>query len=158
VEIRLPALRERTEDIPLLCDHLLSRIAGRDGSRPRKLSRLALERVLASELPGNIRQLEHLLTSAAMLADGPLIEPEDLALDAPLVADDDLLVNVGNERPSEPPGEGAQPGDVHGFKTREKRRIIDALEKHGWNRAKAAVALGMPRRTFYRRLTEFNIL
>jgi transcriptional regulator with GAF, ATPase, and Fis domain/predicted Ser/Thr protein kinase len=157
VEIRLPALRERTEDIPLLCDHLLSRIAGRDGSRPRKLSRLALERVLASELPGNVRQLEHLLTSAAMLADGPLIEPEDLALDAPTASDDDLLVEAG-ERSSEPPGEAAQPGDVQGFKTREKRRIIDALEKHGWNRAKAAVALGMPRRTFYRRLTEFNIL
>jgi transcriptional regulator of acetoin/glycerol metabolism len=50
------------------------------------------------------------------------------------------------------------PGDLQGFKTRERRRILDALEQHGWNRAKAATALGMPRRTFYRRLTEFNIL
>jgi transcriptional regulator with GAF, ATPase, and Fis domain/predicted Ser/Thr protein kinase len=159
VEIRLPALRERSEDIPQLCDHLLGRIATRAGERPRKLSRLALERLLSAELPGNVRQLEHLLTSAAMLCEGPLIEPEDLALESPIY-DDDLVQG----RPSEPPlpvaasEDGSQPGDVQGFKTREKRRIIEALEKHGWNRAKAAVALGMPRRTFYRRLTEFNIL
>lgn len=160
VEIKLPALRERSEDIPLLCDHLLSRIAGRDGARPRKLSRLALERVLASDLPGNVRQLEHLLTSAAMLADGALIEPHDLALDP--LGDEDAVVELRSSQPSAPLDDddaaGQQPGDVQGFKTREKRRIIDALEKHGWNRAKAAVALGMPRRTFYRRLTEFNIL
>ena len=44
------------------------------------------------------------------------------------------------------------------FKVREKERILAALDQHAWNRAKAATALGMPRRTFYRRLSEFGIL
>ena len=156
VEIRLPTLRERIEDVPLLCDHLLSRLAEQNGGRPRKLSRAALERILASDLPGNVRQLEHLLTSAAMLADGPLIEPSDLGLEA----------GGEDERDGEPAPasladgehESELPSDLNGYKNREKQRILDALEKHNWNRAKAATALGMPRRTFYRRLTEFNIL
>jgi transcriptional regulator of acetoin/glycerol metabolism len=50
------------------------------------------------------------------------------------------------------------PSDLRGFKQRERQRILDALERHGWNRVKAATALGMPRRTFYRRLSEFGIL
>ncbi len=156
VEIRLPSLRERPEDIPLLCDHFLSRLAERAGARPRRLSRSALERIKASALPGNVRQLEHMLTSAAMMADGTFIEVEDLALEPE--------VNEGasaSERPPEPeavPADPTQPNDIQGYKLREKRRIIDALEQHGWNRAKAAHALGMPRRTFYRRLSEFNIL
>ncbi|HEX5656590.1 MAG TPA: sigma 54-interacting transcriptional regulator [Polyangiales bacterium] len=153
VEIKLPALRERPEDIPLLCDHLLTRAAERSGSRPRKLSRAALESLLSCPLPGNVRQLEHLLASAAMLAEGPQIEPQDLGLDGGEEAEE--------LRPSTPPLDDdlvGTPDDVQGFKTRERKRIIEALEKHGWNRAKAATALGMPRRTFYRRLSEFNIL
>jgi DNA-binding NtrC family response regulator len=160
VEIKLPALRERAEDIPLLCEHLLSRIATATGQRPRKLSRSALERLLVSELPGNVRQLEHLLTSGAMLAEGPLIEPHDLALEDLETDPDERISRPSSVRPEEDDEELAlaSPGDVQGFKTRERRRIIDALEQHGWNRAKAATALGMPRRTFYRRLSEFNIL
>jgi transcriptional regulator with GAF, ATPase, and Fis domain len=157
VEIRLPALRERTDDIPLLCDHFLSRLAPREGGRAPKLSRAGLERIMANELPGNVRQLEHLLTSAAMLSDGPLIQPEDLALEG----GDDLVepTPATRSQPPEATSDGeALPDDLQGYKIREKRRIIDALEKHGWNRAKAAHALGMPRRTFYRRLSEFEIL
>ncbi|MET0287359.1 MAG: sigma 54-interacting transcriptional regulator [Polyangiales bacterium] len=155
VEIRLPSLRERPEDIPLLCDHLLARAGERAGARPRKLSRGAVERILSCPLPGNVRQLEHLLTSAAMLAEGPQIEAQDLGLDSAEEPEETSL------RPSSPPMDDdliGTPDDVQGFKTRERKRIIEALEKHGWNRAKAATALGMPRRTFYRRLTEFNIL
>jgi DNA-binding NtrC family response regulator len=155
VEIRLPALRERPEDIPLLCDHLLARASERSGARPRKLSRAALERIVRSPLPGNVRQLEHLLTSAAMLAEGALIEPEDLGLEH---SDDAPDTAVHATLPPLDDDGAATPDDVQGFKTRERKRIIEALEKHGWNRAKAATALGMPRRTFYRRLTEFNIL
>ncbi len=153
VEIRLPALRERPEDIPLLCDHLLARAAERSDARPRKLSRGALERIVRAPLPGNVRQLEHMLTSAAMLAEGPQIEAQDLGMES-RGAEPEL-------HPSAPPADDdliGAPEDVQGFKSRERKRIIEALEKHGWNRAKAATALGMPRRTFYRRLSEFNIL
>jgi serine/threonine-protein kinase PknK len=156
VEIRLPSLRERPEDIPMLCDHLLARASERSGARPRKLSRAALERIVSHPLPGNVRQLEHLLTSAAMLAEGTLIEPDDLGLERDDEGSPEAAMHLALAIAE---GDGlVGPEDVHGFKTRERKRIIEALEKHGWNRAKAATALGMPRRTFYRRLTEFNIL
>src|SRR5690606_15133422 len=61
VELRLPPLRERREDIPLLCDHFLAAIAKREGSRPKRISREALRRLAAHPLPGNVRQLEHVL-------------------------------------------------------------------------------------------------
>ena len=50
------------------------------------------------------------------------------------------------------------PSDLEGFKADEKRRILEALQAHNWNRAQAAKALDMPRRTFYRRLKEHGVL
>jgi transcriptional regulator with GAF, ATPase, and Fis domain len=155
VEIRLPALRERSEDIPLLCQHFLGRIAERDQTRARSISRAALERIVSSGLPGNVRQLEHMLVSAAMMADGPSIEPEHLPFDVAEEQQDESVEAAAS--PSEPPS-SALPGDLQTFKVREKERILAALDKNAWNRAKAATSLGMPRRTFYRRLSEFGIL
>jgi transcriptional regulator with GAF, ATPase, and Fis domain/exonuclease VII small subunit len=155
VELRLPPLRERIEDIPLLCQHFLARAAEQTESAPRSISREAIDCIVETGLPGNVRQLEHLLTSAAMMAEGNVIGPEDL----PLELRDSSLPPV-----SAPPSDigeltsGMRPVDLQGFKVREKERILEALERYAWNRAKAAVALGMPRRTFYRRLTEFGIL
>jgi serine/threonine-protein kinase PknK len=155
VEIRLPPLRERVEDVAPLCQHFLARIAEQNKTAQLSISREAIERILESGLPGNVRQLEHLLTSAAMMAEGALIGPEDLPLE---------------DRSSQPPSDeqsledergsitSLRPVDLQGFKVREKERILEALDKHAWNRARAATALGMPRRTFYRRLNEFGIL
>jgi len=108
-----------------------------------------------SGLPGNVRQLEHVLVSAAMMADGASIEPDHL----PFESDQEEAAALERDSflPSElPPGE--LPGDLQTFKVREKERILAALDKNAWNRAKAATSLGMPRRTFYRRLSEFGIL
>jgi DNA-binding NtrC family response regulator len=166
VEIHLPALRERPDDIPLLCEHFLSRIA-RDLDKPAKrLSRAALQRIVESGLPGNVRQLEHLLLSASMMCDGTLIEAADLSFGGLMEAPAPSPRVQHKERPepavvNEPQPSAAAsdwPSDVDGFKEREKQRILAALEDTGWNRAKAAQQLGMPRRTFYRRLSEFEIL
>jgi transcriptional regulator of acetoin/glycerol metabolism len=108
-------------------------------------------------LPGNVRQLEHLLVSASMMAEGRTIGAQDIG-------------GFGDGAALEASGEGEAethasslptpelPEDLGAFKAREKAKILDALERHAWNRAKAAHELGMPRRTFYRRLTEFGIL
>jgi serine/threonine-protein kinase PknK len=167
VEVRMPPLRERLEDVPLLCDHFLRRIAQTQGTRPKRLSRAALDRIQASGLPGNVRQLEHLLMSAAMMADGAVIEVRDLPLslqDAQGeggVADTSADIHeprASNTPSPEPSASELPPSDLRAFKQRERQRILEALERHAWNRAKAASALGMPRRTFYRRLSEFGIL
>jgi transcriptional regulator with GAF, ATPase, and Fis domain len=150
VEISLPPLRERREDIPLLCQHFLQAFAERDELPEKRLSREALERLLAHPLPGNIRQLEHVLLQAWVLVEGTTIEADDLALD-------------GERRSSVPsPLESGAPAKVaeslEDFRESERLKILGALEQHNWNRARAAKALGMPRRTFYRRLQEHRIL
>jgi len=161
VEIRLPALRERLDDLPMLCDHFLQRIAAQHGGRPKRVARAALERLAQSGLPGNVRQLEHLLMSAAMLCDGPVIEAADLPLDGPVAPRVERRISelpeaVETDQIVVPAS--SLPADLDSFKDREKQRILAALDQHGWNRARAAQVLGMPRRTFYRRLSEFGIL
>jgi serine/threonine-protein kinase PknK len=150
VEISLPPLRERRDDIGLLSQHFLATFAEREGRPEKRLSRAALERLCEHPLPGNVRQLEHLLLQACVLVEGTTIEASDLALEAaPLSSTVPPLQPVA---PTEPP---QSLGD---FRTKERRDILAALEAHGWNRARAAKALGMPRRTFYRRLQEHSIL
>jgi serine/threonine-protein kinase PknK len=156
VELKLPPLRERVEDIPLLCQHFLARIAEQNQSRQLSISREALERIVQNGLPGNVRQLEHVLVSAAMMAEGASIESDDLPFDVDQ-GEDAAAMERGSFLPSElPPGE--LPADLQTYKVREKERILAALDRNAWNRAKAATSLGMPRRTFYRRLSEFGIL
>ncbi len=151
VEVRLPPLRERRDDIPLLCDHFLARIADK-GDRRFRLSREALARLQAHPLPGNVRQLEHILLNASVMGEGPVLQASDLAL-GDEVAANDLVVPTAPTAPAEPP-----PQTFEDFKDAEKQKILAALEANDWNRAKTARALGIPRRTFYRRLKEHDIL
>lgn len=81
VEIRLPPLRERGEDIPALARHLLDKACRRLGRPPATLSEEALEELCAHSWPGNVRELENALERAVILSDEPLITPELLALE-----------------------------------------------------------------------------
>ena len=163
VEIQLPPLRERVTDIPLLCDHFLEQIASREQSSRKRVSKEALQRIASDTLAGNVRQLEHILMNACVMVDADVISADDLALTG-VAANDRVAAQrraqlvaaehtkEGTE-PSEPP-----PQSFGDFKDSERQRILAALEAHSWNRAKAARALGIPRRTFYRRLKEHGIL
>ncbi len=141
VELELPPLRERRDDIPLLCDHFLARLAEERGEPRKRLSRSAVRRLAAHDFPGNVRELEHLLVNASVFALGDSIEAEDLAIETGI--------------PRRPPP--SEPSSYSDFKSDERDRIIGALNAHGWNRAQAARALGMARRTFYRRLKQHKI-
>lgn len=152
VELSLPAIRERKSDIPLLVEHFLGKFQKRDGMPPKRLSRDALKRLTNHSWPGNVRQLEHVLLNAWVLVPGNVIEEDDLALE-------DNSVDVPELSPTtSSAAENVPPRTYGDFKNEEKEKILRALEVHGWNRAKAAKALDMPRRTFYRRLKQYNIL
>jgi len=142
VTIRLPPLRERSEDVPLLVEHLLETIAVRTGTIKKTVTREAMRALREHGWPGNVRQLDHVLTNAHVLCDKDVIDVEDLVLDGPR-----------REAPAP-----AVPATAAQRRTHERRRILEALEAAGWNRSRACERLGMPRRTFYRRLRAFGIL
>lgn len=78
VQIPLPPLRERREDIPLLVAHFLEKITGENDVKPKTFSATALNYLSGYEWPGNIRQLENVVESAMVLSPGPVIEVDDL--------------------------------------------------------------------------------
>jgi DNA-binding NtrC family response regulator len=162
--IVLPALRERPEDLPLLIEHFLTTVAARLKREPKTLSGDAYRALLACEWKGNVRELEHALEQAVVLASGSEIEVDDLP---PSVRAEPPL------RLPRPAGEntrGGPAGDVSDdspttFKEAkqrvvasfERQFIVDALERHHGNISKAAEELGMYRQHLQLKLSEYDI-
>jgi DNA-binding NtrC family response regulator len=148
--IFLPPLRERREDIPLLVDHFLDRIAQDGGGPLKRLSPEALRAMLAYPWPGNVRELEHALERAALLSEGETITARDLPPEI-LAPGDELTVSL--------------PGSTEGFKETMARVIRDvevrlirrALAQSGSNRTEAARILGISRRALLYKLKEYNL-
>ena len=163
VEVRVPPLRERIEDIPPLLDHFLSLFSARYRRDRKSVSRAALRALCAQPWPGNVRQLEHVLLSAWLMSEGTEISVEDLELpSAPRAGS----IPVASTAPVDARARGravhstrpprAETDSQH--KSSERERILGALTACNWNRVQAAKMIGLPRRTFYRRLKEFGIL
>jgi len=133
VEIRLPPLRERTEDIPPLAVHFLERHAGRYHKGVQGFAPDALEALLRHPWPGNVRELDHAIERAVLLAEGPEVRPGDLGL-APEAGDETMRL----ERMT--------------LADAEQYLIHRALERAGGNVSDAAASLGLSRSALYRRL------
>jgi len=157
VELHVPSLRERVEDIPPLIDHFLSLFSARYRRDRKTISRDALRKVCAFPWPGNVRQLEHVLLSAWLMSDRSELLAEDIELPSQVArsgASSDLRMRGGAT--TVPPSVRA--ANEAEFKAAERERILGALTACNWNRVQAARMIGVPRRTFYRRLKEFGIL
>jgi len=161
VEVRLPSLRERAEDIPQLVDHFLGLFAARYKREKKTVSREALRSLCEYEWPGNVRELEHVLLNAWVLAEDSELYPEDFDLrgmrteprvSAPKAAPAVPVVSSAVSAPRRP-----VKGTTSEHHRNERERILDALRECNWNRVKAAELSGIPRRTFYRRLREYGI-
>jgi serine/threonine-protein kinase PknK len=152
VQLRVPPLRERFEDVPALVDHFLSLLAARYRRDRKSVSREVLRKLCAQPWPGNVRQLEHVLLNAWLMSEGGEIGVDDLELPSP--------VGRAAERERARRGTSAPPRaeSREEFKEVERQRILSALAACNWNRVKAAEMVGVPRRTFYRRLKEFGLL
>jgi DNA-binding NtrC family response regulator len=159
VELGLPALRDRIDDLPLLVDHFLGIFAARYKRERGGVTKEALRRLSQYSWPGNVRQLEHVLLNAWIMSETSEVDAQDLE-----VPDEGRSVLPARE-PSEIPRAQVVPqanppsgkGTLSEHRRTEKQRIIEALEAANWNRVKAAELSGIPRRTFYRRLREYNI-
>ena len=144
VQIRVPPLRERKEDIPLLANAFLREISQRDSKPYRPLSPEAMDALLRYDWPGNIRELKGAIDSGVTLATGNQITFQDLPLtvaQAQFGTSAHLGGNVGQM-------------NLH---NNEMRLIVRALEETRGNRTEAAKKLGISRRTLHRRLKELNL-
>ena len=141
IELPVPPLRERREDIPLLADHVLSRLAERGVCRTA-LSPEAMTQLKRYGFPGNVRELENILQRACTLCENEMIEVVDLQLP--------------EQRENHQSGRDRQPlGNLLG--DTEKQAILQALEEARWNRTAAAKKLGITLRALRYRLSKLDI-
>ena len=147
IELRMPALRERSEDIPQLADTLLARLSESSGLPSARLTADAFAALKAYAFPGNVRELENILERALALSSGELIKAEDLMLDP---------ADQGEASPAAQ----ATPGgaDLQDYLDLVERQVIEeALDKSGGNRTAAARALGVTFRSLRYRLERLGI-
>jgi len=147
--IGLPALRERREDIPLLAEHFMARFGQSSGKHFSGLSPEVMALFMTHPWPGNVRELKHALEHAAILCPGGEMGMEHLPRD--LVCPPETP--PWSRRSTDP--EPATPQSAPPASDREV--LLGALERTGWNKAKAARQLGIGRCTLYRRLERLGI-
>lgn len=141
IPLRVPSLRERPEDIPILANYILQQLQQREENKNIPLSDSALENLSGYHFPGNVRELENILERAETLCESAMITVEDLALPevqqqvqaTSQVELDDYLDSV------------------------ERDQIMKALEKYRWNKTKAAQSLGMTLRALRYRLKKLDL-
>jgi DNA-binding NtrC family response regulator len=150
VEITLPPLRERREDIPVLLEHFLSVYARKYDAPRRKLAPGALALLERYAWPGNVRELRHAVERATILAGAERLAPEDF----PFAAERQVAMTVTATHPDAQPRDSADDLDLERL---EKRAIERALARHGGNISQAAVALGLTRPALYRRMSKHGL-
>jgi two-component system response regulator PilR (NtrC family) len=151
IELKMPALRERREDIPLLAEAALARICGTYGAisdaanaktGAKRLSPQAKQALCAYAFPGNVRELENILERATAMSSGDVVEPEDLLLAEGAV---DINTELDGETLEET------------IKRFERRIILDALSQADFDRTAAAQTLGVSLRSLSYRIERLGI-
>ncbi|HEY4102235.1 MAG TPA: sigma 54-interacting transcriptional regulator [Polyangiaceae bacterium] len=158
VEVHVPALRERPEDIPQLVDHFFGLFAARYKREKNGVTKEALQRLAQYSWPGNVRQLENVLLNAWILSEDLMLDASDFDMPDGWTAS--AAVARPNREREAPPRAATiklRKGTVSEHRREERDRILEALRESNWNRVKAAEISGIPRRTFYRRLREYGI-
>ncbi|HKK23445.1 MAG TPA: sigma-54 dependent transcriptional regulator [Pseudohaliea sp.] len=155
IDLYVPALRERSEDLPLLARALLARIAESSGLPTPALTDDALAALGAHSFPGNVRELENMLERALALTEGDRIDASDLRLDqAPGIPGEAQY----NRRRDDRSRLDAVGGDLTGYLEDIEREVLAAaLERHHWNRTEAAGALGISFRSLRYRLKKLGL-
>ncbi len=162
IEIRVPALRERLEDLESLCASILDRLAAEMRSRVRyTLSADAMALLRQQPFAGNVRELENLLHRAVALSSGEVISAEDLGLEPrepSARVDDTMPVIAASELARSSAEPEVLPGDLAGHLDEVERRILlQALERHRNNRTAAGASLGLTLRQMRYRMARLGI-
>lgn len=141
IEVEIPPLRDRFEDIPLLANHFLKHYASKYSKSLNKLSDAAMTRLNKHNWPGNIRELQHALERAVILSNSSVLQPEDFNF------------NVSNTKETD------QQLNLEQFNLEEVEKILirKVLKKYNGNITQAAGELGLTRSSLYRRLEKYGL-
>jgi two-component system response regulator HydG len=142
LNLKIPALRERRQDIPVLAGHFLERLA-RESQQERTLSDEAMRTLLAYDWPGNVRELENCLERACAMNSGPVIEVSDLP----------GIGNGGNGHLTAVAGSSAK---IVPMSELEKQTILNTIMQLNGDKLLAARLLGIGKTTLYRKLKEYG--
>ncbi len=140
IELRIPPLRERADDVPILARHFLTMLAAETGRRP-SLASEALAQLKKYPWPGNVRELKNALERAVVLSTGSVLGIADFAF-------------LGS---GAAPGAPADPSAIKTMAEVEKEHVACVLAALAWNRSKAAAALGIDRKTLYAKIKDYGL-
>ena len=141
IKITIPPLRERPEDIPLLIRHFISKYNNIMSKNIESVSPDVLNILVKHLFPGNVRELENIIERAFVLCRNTVIETEHLP----------------SELRQTPTSPSSVPPARQSINEIERKTIIEALEKNGWNRLAASASLGIHKTTLFRKIKKFNI-
>jgi DNA-binding NtrC family response regulator len=142
IMLRVPPLRERTEDIPLLCDWFVEKFARRHQKSVRGVSAAAYHLLIRNRWPGNVRELENAMERAVLVTRTTDIQPVDLPDSLRAVSDDDAFAIPAHRTLAEI----------------ERMAILQTLERTNWNKQEAAQILGLYRPTLYNKMRRHGIV
>ena len=155
VALRVPPLRERRKDIPLLVEHFLARLAERDG-HSKALSRDSMDRLMTHHWPGNVRELENEIERLWVLSG-----------DDRLIGEEHLTPSIGRGGPSARPSASPAAGDdgvtvtgtnlPEAVEQLERQMIAEGLRRSKGNKTRAAQALGISRRNLIRKVQSYDL-
>ncbi len=147
VNIAMPPLAERSGDIPVLCDHFVKEFSVKNGKPVAGITADAVDLLSAYSWPGNVRELRNTIEKMVVLARGERLTARDVP---PTIRE-----AVRGKVPPALAHSGATPGEGSLAET-ERRKILAVLRKHDANRTRAAIELGISRRTLHRKLREYR--
>jgi DNA-binding NtrC family response regulator len=141
IEVEIPSLRDRLEDIPLLANHFLKHYSTKYGKNVSRISEPAVARMNKHPWPGNIRELQHALERAIILSNSSVLQPEDFNLNLSNSRENEQQLNL----------------DQYNLEEVEKLLIRKVLKKYNGNITQAASELGLTRSSLYRRLEKYGL-
>jgi DNA-binding NtrC family response regulator len=140
IEINIPPLRDRLDDIPLLAEHYLGQFTKKYNKAIRSLSPSVLKRMQKYSWPGNVRELEHAVERAVIMSRSMVLEADDFFLNQSGKETDEAAVNL----------------DAYNIEEMERILIRKALKRHNGNITQAAQELGLTRSSLYRRMEKYD--